>query len=117
LIGKVDAISYAARRTAMLRLTRITGPNATTLKLEGKLTGPWVDEVKSCWVYLFEKKTPVDVDLHGLSFPDPSGTTLLLRMERQGARLLGGAAFIRHLLHPELFRHVRSYPESTAKES
>ena len=101
----------------MLRVTRIETPNSTTLKLEGKLAGPWVDAVRECWTELVEQKVRVDVGLEGLSFVDASGTTLLLDVERQGARLLGGSAFIRCLLHPQPFRHARSRRESTAKES
>ena len=101
----------------MLRVTRIETPDATTLKLEGKLAGPWVDEVRHCWTKLVEQKIRVDADLQGLSFVDASGTTLLLQMERQGTRLVGGSAFIRCLLHPEPFRQAQGYHESTAKES
>jgi ABC-type transporter Mla MlaB component len=101
----------------MLRVTRIERQGGTTLKLEGKLAGPWVDEVTNCWTKLVDQKIHVEVDLEGLSFVDASGTALLLRMERQGSRLLGGSAFIRCLLHPELFRQIRSHHESTSKES
>lgn len=101
----------------MLRLTRIETADAMTLKLEGKLAGPWVDEVRHCWTRLAEHKDRVQVDLQGLSFLDKSGATLLLQMERQGSQLVGGSAFIRYLLHPEPFRRARSHRESTSKES
>jgi hypothetical protein len=116
-IGAANAISYVVRRIAMLRVTRIGTPEAATLKLEGKLAGPWVDEVKDCWMRVVEQKIPVDVDLQWLSFVDAPGRSLLLEMERQGTRLVSGSAFIRCLLHPELFRQTLKHRESVAKES
>jgi anti-anti-sigma regulatory factor len=103
----------------MLRVTRIDTPDVTTLKLEGKLAGPWVDEVRHCWTKLAEEKARVCVyvDLHGLSFLDASGKTLLLQMERQGSELVGGSTFIRCLLHPVPLRRARSHSESISKES
>jgi hypothetical protein len=90
----------------MLRVAQFETPAKTTLKLEGKLAGPWVDEVSNCWANLVKKETHADVELDGLSFVDERGTTLLLQMERQGSRLLGGSAFIHCLLHPESFRQA-----------
>jgi hypothetical protein len=33
----------------MLRITIQTDAIGTTLELEGRLTGPWVEELKDCW--------------------------------------------------------------------
>jgi anti-anti-sigma regulatory factor len=100
----------------MLRVTRIEKPKATTLKLEGKLCGAWVEELRQCWSNLVEEKIPVEVDLEGLSFLDASGTTLLLQMERRGTLLLRGSAFVRCLLHPEPFRG-KTDGQKSVKES
>jgi ABC-type transporter Mla MlaB component len=85
----------------MLRVTQIQTGSSTTLKLEGNLSGPWVEELRQCWAKLVEEKVPVEIDLRGLSFLDPDGTTLLLHMEREGSRLFGSAAFIHDLLYTE----------------
>jgi hypothetical protein len=87
----------------MLRITRMDTPEATTLRLEGRLCGPWVDELHQCWAGLLEQKVPLEADLDGLSFLDASGALLLRQMERQGTPLLRSCAFIRCLLHPEPF--------------
>jgi ABC-type transporter Mla MlaB component len=85
----------------MLRVTPIQTESMTTLKLEGNLSGPWVDELRQCWTKLVEDHIPLEIDLRGLSFLDPDGTTLLLHMEREGTRLFGSSAFIHDLLHIE----------------
>jgi ABC-type transporter Mla MlaB component len=100
----------------MLRVTATKTPKAATLKLEGKLSGPWVDELRQCWTNLVKENIPVRIDLRELSFLDLNGRTLLLRMERQGTQLLEGSAFIRGLLYPETFQQSTSQ-HKTSKES
>jgi len=85
----------------MLRITPHETEKIATLKLEGSLSGPWVDELRRCWTNLAEGPRTVELDLRGVSFLDPDGATLLLRMERQGTRLLGSSAFLQHLLYRE----------------
>ena len=101
----------------MLRVTPIQTGTTTTLKLEGNLSGPWVDELRQYWAKLVEEKVPVEVDLRGLSFLDPIGTTLLLRMERQGSRLFGTSAFIHDLLHNEALVRATGPRRSCKKEN
>ena len=33
----------------MLRITVTTRPDGATVALEGRLAGPWVDELRACW--------------------------------------------------------------------
>ena len=69
------------------------------MTLEGKLSGPWVDELERCWSDLRTKNpAPVSVKLEELSFCDARGTDLLLRMEREGVPLVHCPHFIRQLL-------------------
>jgi ABC-type transporter Mla MlaB component len=101
----------------MLRVTPIQTGRTTTLKLEGSLSGPWVDELRQCWTKLLEERVPVEVDLRGLSFLDPHGTTLLLCMEREGSRLFGSSAFIHDLLHIEALVRTTRPRRSSPKEN
>jgi anti-anti-sigma regulatory factor len=101
----------------MLRVTPIQTEGATTLKLEGNLSGPWVDELRQCWMKLVGENVPVEVDLRSLHFLDSNGTTLLLGMESQGTRLFGGSPFIDSLLRSEtIVRTMRSH-KSPRKEN
>ena len=85
----------------MLRVTSTQNGNTTTLKLEGNLSGPWVDELRRCWAELEEAKAPVEIDLHELNFLDPRGAALLLEMEHAGSRCVGSSPFIQDVLYCE----------------
>ena len=71
-----------------------------TLKLEGSLKGPWVDELQKAWSSSTERPSgkQVKVDLAGVSFIDPKARNLLLRMQGEWVRLEGASIFLRHLL-------------------
>ena len=101
----------------MFRATPIQTIRATTLKLEGNLSGPWVDDLRQCWTKLVEQHMPIEVDLRGLSFLDSNGTALLLCMEREGSRLFGSSAFIHDLLHTEALVRTTRPRTSSNKEN
>jgi outer membrane protein TolC len=60
-----------------------------TLKLEGKLAGPWVEEFERCWCSTLEKWKNVVVELAGVTFIDSKGKCLLAKIHGQGAELIG----------------------------
>jgi hypothetical protein len=74
----------------MLRVTEKETEHGPWLILEGRLTGPWVDEVKRCWKRLLTRGTgpAIFVDVRGVSFIDTPGKALLRKMHRAGARLV-----------------------------
>ena len=94
----------------MLRITPIQTLKAATLKLEGQLSGPWVEELRRSWASLAEDKVPVRINLRHVTFMDRPGRDLVLGMERQGTPLLDSSEFLRDLLHPDGRR-----PERRAK--
>ena len=73
----------------MLRITLEDGADSDTFRLEGKLTGPWVDEFERSWHEFKDKAplTPVNIDLCKVSFIDSEGKRLLAQMYLQGAEL------------------------------
>ena len=101
----------------MLRITPVETGTTTTLKLEGSLSGPWVDELRRCWTKLAEGARPVEVDLRGVGFSDTDGAMLLRRMERQGSRLVGSSLFLRHLLHTEARPRSAALRKSSKREN
>ncbi len=84
----------------MLRITVQTEGNKTVLKLDGKITGPWIKELESCWEMLRQLQAgkPMVVDLSDVSFINPSGSQLLERMHREGAELLGEGPLTRSIV-------------------
>ena len=73
----------------MLRITIQTDSLGTTLELEGRLTGPWVEELKDCWEEARKREQEVRVALKAVTFIDGAGKTLLRLMHRHGVKLAG----------------------------
>ena len=71
----------------MLRITIQESPQASTFKLEGKLTGPWVRELEQAWSAVAPGRALI-VDLADVTFIDCAGKTLLARMHEGGAKLV-----------------------------
>lgn len=66
----------------------------------GRLAGPWVDELRSCWQQAQERapRARTVVDLTDVSFIDESGETLLAEMEISGATLLAAGVENQHVV-------------------
>ena len=72
----------------MLKISTYGSVEQTILELEGKLAGPWVQELKGCWWLAVMADRRVRVKLRTVSFIDESGKKLLAEMHREGAELL-----------------------------
>lgn len=72
----------------MFKITTRQDGKTTRLMIEGRLAGPWVAELESCW---HATPGPPDggllVDLTEVTFIDQDGKDLLSRMWQGGARL------------------------------
>ena len=74
----------------LLKITgqRGTGKESLSLILEGRLAGPWVEELNGYWSRLTgSQREHAAIDLSGVTFIDATGKALLDRLWRQGARL------------------------------
>ena len=86
----------------MLRITWIDlegSASNRTLKLEGKLLGPWVDELSRACEELSIPPHCLRLDLAAVTFVDPIGVLLLDDLVRQGATIVGCSDFISDLLN------------------
>jgi hypothetical protein len=75
----------------MLRITVEQGERAQTIKLEGKVVGPWVEELNRTWHSLGPSlgSTELRLDLRSVSFVDGKGRELLREIyQRTNARFL-----------------------------
>lgn len=74
----------------MLKITNNNEGGVTTFKLEGKLTGDWVNELRSCWqqAMLAGEGNALCIDLAGVNWVSDEGKALLRAMLRNGAVLL-----------------------------
>jgi ABC-type transporter Mla MlaB component len=72
----------------MLRITTQSDVAGTTLVVEGRLAGPWVQEAERCWQEaVVNAQRPVQVRLAAVTFVDEAGRALLAEMHRCGAAL------------------------------
>jgi ABC-type transporter Mla MlaB component len=73
----------------MLRVTRSDEPEGACFKLEGKLSGSWVDVVEQSWKHMSSECTGARcvVDLSAVTYVDPRGMALLGEMYRSGIGL------------------------------
>ena len=83
----------------MLKVTTTNQDQTITLKLEGKLAGPWVQEVTRVWVDTAQSpRSDYVVDLRSVTFVDSPGQALLATMSRQGARLIAADCLTRNIV-------------------
>ena len=88
---------------AVLRITRQSQTADTvTLKLEGRLMGPWAGELDRVVADSFDVTDRLVLDLSGLMFADREGIELLRALSAGGASLSGGSSFVTALLTGDL---------------
>jgi hypothetical protein len=74
----------------MLRITTEDNPQVLTLRLEGRLEGPWVEVLTKCWRCAMAGAASRRrcVDLNEVTFIDGEGRARLAEMHAEGAELL-----------------------------
>jgi ABC-type transporter Mla MlaB component len=71
----------------MLKISTHIDGSRTVFELEGRLTGPWVLELKDCWQRAVSGGQQIMVVMKQVSYVDSAGKILLAEMFRQGADL------------------------------
>jgi len=84
----------------MLRVTVEHADTHVSLRLEGALKGPWVDELKRCWLTLVNAtpKKPVRVDLTAVGFVASEGKDLITKMVDAGVQLITAGPMMKALV-------------------
>jgi hypothetical protein len=73
----------------MLKITIQEEDRVSKLKLEGRLAGPWIDELERSWGSLPKsRQQSLVVDLTDVTFIERDGKALLTRMWKEGADLI-----------------------------
>lgn len=84
----------------MLRITKIDTPSEQTLILEGRLTEPWIADLRSQWEesrHTHPERKFV-VDLRGVMRIDSAGEGALALMKTEGAEFLASGIRMKHLI-------------------
>lgn len=82
----------------MLKITENKNavPVSLSIILEGKLVGPWVEELNSYWRQMsVNQQSCAVIDLTGVTFIDANGKALLTRLWQQGAELRAAGCLTR----------------------
>ena len=84
----------------MLRITTQDNPRVLTLRVEGRLIGPWAAELEKCWrdILADQSKPKLRVDLSGVTFIDAAGKEVIAAMHQQGAQLIANDCQTRALV-------------------
>ncbi len=80
----------------MFRITTVI-TDKVVLKLEGRLVGPWVDELMKTVCEANGWSQPLEVDVADLTFVDKDGEMALSWLHRRGARFQGKGLFSQYL--------------------
>ena len=100
------------RSKTMLKITIKTDGHTTTLELEGKLAGPWVEELEQCWrgaghTRSGQSAPPIRVHLRAVSYVDAAGRELLATMNAQGVELIAEGCMMRGIVAEVLARQSK----------
>jgi len=94
----------------MLKITIDNSINTATMKLEGRLAGPWVGELERSWHAVRDDAEDklVMVDLCEVTFVDAEGRKLLSSMYEQGARLRTFGCMVKGIVEEIVQEHSQS---------
>jgi anti-anti-sigma regulatory factor len=88
----------------MLKITTRHEAGTLVFQLEGKLAGPWVQELERCWRSVTGTRQS-RVDLSSVTFIDADGKALLGQMHREGAELVASGCLnkciVEGIIHSE----------------
>jgi anti-anti-sigma regulatory factor len=84
----------------VLKITEVSrSEKAITLKLEGKVLAPWVDELRRICTEPPNESRQIHLDLDAVTFLDEAGVQLMRELIRQGITIAHCSRFIAELLH------------------
>jgi ABC-type transporter Mla MlaB component len=72
--------------------------HSVTLKLEGRVIGPWVGELRQVCETLLTEGRALKLDLADVTFADTSGVAVLSSFKSRGVKLACCSAFLKEQL-------------------
>jgi len=83
----------------MLKISQAnTAGRSVTLKLEGRVVGPWVDELRHICETLLIKRRALELDLAGVLYADASGVAALSSLKLRGVAVTNCSPFMEEQL-------------------
>jgi hypothetical protein len=75
--------------------------SGVTLKLEGKVLAPWLDELRRVCAQAAHESREIRLDLDAVTFVDAAGAELIRELIRQGITITCCSGFVAELVHME----------------
>ena len=101
-LSALPLLAFAKKsRLVMLRITTIHENQHATLKLEGKLLEPWLDELRSASARAKEVSGRVGLDLANLTYADAAGSQFLRSLFHQNVSVSARSPFVAELLREQ----------------
>lgn len=69
-----------------------------SLRLEGRIVGPWTDELRAACERAMSRAPGLVLDLAAVDFVDREAAALLRQLRARGARLVNASPFLTELL-------------------
>ena len=86
----------------MLRISQVNAADSIpTLKVEGRLLGPWVTELARACEAMEGRLGCLNLDLSAVTYVDISGVELLCALRRRGVTLAACSSLVAELLRAE----------------
>ncbi len=84
----------------MLRITVVDNSEPLTFRLEGRLAGPWVQELETCWqnIRATQGTSAVRFDLTAVTFVDAAGKAFLAARHAEGAQLMASCCLMKGIV-------------------
>jgi anti-anti-sigma regulatory factor len=101
MCGVVVRVLLGRSAVAMLRISNRTNADGlTVVVLEGRLAGPWAEELARCWPTLADTRDAgsISVELDAVTFIDAAGKAVLRRMHEDGAALRASGLMTRAIV-------------------
>lgn len=93
----------------MLRITRVDATDGAFVRLEGRLVGPWVSELRS-FIVAHADAAKRRLDIAGLEFLDSGGAALLIELRAAGTEIVSARPYVADLLEAAT-RGQRGWPQ------
>jgi hypothetical protein len=78
----------------MLKIMALESGNRALLRLEGRVIGPWVDELRRSCEQALEGGAPLTLDVAEVAFVERDGIHLLRRLIDRGVAVVNCPAFV-----------------------
>ncbi|MDT7042208.1 hypothetical protein [Candidatus Nitronereus thalassa] len=104
----------------MLRITFEEHPSGPTIRLEGRLVGPWVQELKAYWQSIrgSKERDTIRVVLNAVTSIDENGKVVLQQVHQNGGLLIASGCQTKAIVEEVTARpSENSKPKSMASPS